>query len=176
MKCSGRRAGWIPWCSTKQKGSKWKSTGSPASMGCAFISCSVSGPGTRVRMLTVCERTMHIHRPVCIGPTGQFRLENTSGNLWFNVLLKAPGRLDQLAQGFIQSGLENLQGWRLHSLSEHCGLLMDSSESEIIQKGYTRRSSNTIPPHHATNRVPQCPISSLLKHLQRWYKALHKHM
>ena len=54
-------------------------------------------------------------------------MTGTSGGLWSNLLLKvgAALRSDQVAQGFIQSGLENLQGPRLQNLSGQLTLLRD---------------------------------------------------
>lgn len=50
---------------------------------------------------------------------GQFRLAGAPGGLQFNLLPRTgpPLGSDQVAQGFIQSGLENVQGWRGHRLS-----------------------------------------------------------
>jgi len=47
------------------------------------------------------------------------RLEGTSGGPQSSLLLKAGSARssDQVAQGFVLLGLENLQGWRLHKLS-----------------------------------------------------------
>ena len=52
------------------------------------------------------------HRIIC-------RLERTSGGPQCNCLLKASSlrRSDHVAWGFLQTGLEKLQGCRLHSLS-----------------------------------------------------------
>jgi len=46
-------------------------------------------------------------------------LEGTSGSVWSSLLFQAgsPVRSDQGAQCFARLGLENLQGWRLHSLA-----------------------------------------------------------
>lgn len=53
--------------------------------------------------------------------TGQFRLEGTPGGLWSNVLPEAGSAMGthQVAQGFIQPTVENMQGQRHHNLSGH---------------------------------------------------------
>lgn len=56
---------------------------------------------------------------------GQFKLEGTSGDVWFNCLPKSGTalRLEQVVWGFIPFGLENLQKWRLDgdgTISCHC--------------------------------------------------------
>jgi len=48
------------------------------------------------------------------------------------LLLKARPAMgsDQVAQGFDQLGVGNLQGWRLHSLCEQCVPLLDGTQEE----------------------------------------------
>lgn len=48
----------------------------------------------------------------------------------FNLLLK--GELEQIAQGLVQLGFENLQGWRLYNLYEQPVLLFDCSHSKNV--------------------------------------------
>lgn len=64
-----------------------------------------------------------------MGNTGQFRLAGTSGGLWSNLCLKAGS--DQVAQGFIQQSLENLQE-RLHNLSGQPVPLPGCPDGEIV--------------------------------------------
>lgn len=45
--------------------------------------------------------------------------EGTAGGLRPNLFVLPALGSDQVAQGFIESGLGNLQGWRQHSLSGH---------------------------------------------------------
>lgn len=49
---------------------------------------------------------------------GSLRLEGTLEGLLSNLLLKmgSAKRSEQVAQGFVQSGIENPQEWRLHNL------------------------------------------------------------
>lgn len=63
--------------------------------------------------------------------TEQFRLERTLG-LYSKLLLNAGSALrsDNVAQGFVQLGLENLQQWRLHNTSGKPFLMPHCPESE----------------------------------------------
>lgn len=56
--------------------------------------------------------------------TGQLRLGRSSGRLWSNLLLTAGSAMvsDQAAEGFNQSGLEKLRGWKLQ-LGDLCRCL-----------------------------------------------------
>ena len=65
--------------------------------------------------------------------TESFRHAGTSGCLWSKLLLRAEPALrsDQVAQGFIQSSLKKLQGWRLHGFSEQPAQTLGSSQSAI---------------------------------------------
>lgn len=59
---------------------------------------------------------------------------SSSEDLWSNILLKArsTAKTVQAAWGSILSGLKNLQGWRLHSLSGQPAPLLDYLQGEKI--------------------------------------------
>lgn len=67
------------------------------------------------KMLLRCFCSHHIFVFITQRVIGSFELKRTSGVSQSNLLPKAgsPSRSDQLSQGFVQSGLENLHEWRL---------------------------------------------------------------
>lgn len=70
-----------------------------------------------------------------------FRLEGTSGGLQSNLTLKVGSAvcLDQVAQGFIECGLENVQGWRRHKF---CGQLVPLLDCPHVGNVSSIRSLN----------------------------------
>ena len=69
---------------------------------------------------------------VCFKESECFMLEGTSESLYCNCHLKASSavRSGQAVQGFTQSGLENLQGWRVPSPSGQPAPMLGCPRSE----------------------------------------------
>ena len=100
------------------------SQGSPPdrNLGCSTAPSYVPSHPARTPHLNTSSAFLHIRKALCLislfihRTVKQFRLEGTSKGLQSNLLSKAGSAI--VAQGFIQSNLETLQGQTLHSSSD----------------------------------------------------------